>query len=736
MKRYALWLFLLALALTGLTHCSSSKSTPPPPPPPAISVSISQAPPGTMTVNTTAPVTASVSNDSANGGVNWSCTPAGACGSFNPTKTASGTATTYTAPAAAANVSILATSVTDSSKASSPANVTVEDASVTISQAPPAQMAALSTAPVTATVTNDTANAGVNWTCMPAGSCGSFNPTQTASGTATTYTAPASPTNVTIVATSVTDPTASANANTTVVANYSFYLSGQETGELFYAVAGSVTIDPSGNVVAGEQDYNDGSGIASPQPSGDSITGGTLTVDGTTGQGTLTLVTNNASVGSAGTETLGVQFINNNHAQIIEYDSFATSSGSMDLQTLPSALDGGWAFALTGVSTGFQSGRRIVQNTEVNGGVFTISSGNLTNGAVDANNGGTVTMGTAFTGIVSAADSFGRGTITGTGIATTLNYYVIGPEAMRIIDVDAGTSAVGSAFGQGAAAGNFSGASLTNCVFEVASNSLGFIYGADGMILPSAAAPGAFTGVGDVNEEGVIAAASPISGTYTIGSDGYGGLTITNAGLEDVSVLGIYMTDPNLNLSDPNNNGSGLGGALVADLDTAVAGTGYLVPQTDTTSTNMAGNYAFGGQVFDGGGVPTTGWEVDFLGQGTINVGSLVATGIANDPFLTLSSNAEDTSVTYSGNLTPDNTNHGRYLMFPPNDFDATLEAVGSFHETVAVYEAYAGQLVWLAEGTTAVFTGSLDQQAITSLPALREGAPKTAIKTAQKQKP
>jgi hypothetical protein len=90
--------------------------------------------------------------------------------------------------------------------------------------------------------------------------------------------------------------------------NYAFYLSGLEAignqidGPNFYALAGSVTIDANGNVLGGEQDYNDGFGLTSPEPSGDTITGGKLTVNATTGQGKLTLITNNRNLGASGTE--------------------------------------------------------------------------------------------------------------------------------------------------------------------------------------------------------------------------------------------------------------------------------------------------------------------------------------------------------------------------------------------------------------------------------------------------
>jgi hypothetical protein len=72
------------------------------------------------------------------------------------------------------------------------------------------------TASVSATVSNDSAHAGVVWGCTPANACGSFIPSSTASGTATIYTAPATvPTGgqVTITAKSVTDNSKSASSS-------------------------------------------------------------------------------------------------------------------------------------------------------------------------------------------------------------------------------------------------------------------------------------------------------------------------------------------------------------------------------------------------------------------------------------------------------------------------------------------------------------------------------------------
>jgi len=235
-----------------------------------------------------------------------------------------------------------------------------------------------------------------------------------------------------------------------------------------------VTVDGNGNVLGGEQDYNDGVGLLSPQPSGDTIlpTPSGLFVDPATGQGTLTMVTNNTSLGQGGFETLGVQFVNANHALIVQFDGSATSSGSLDTQTLSSTLnDGNYAFTLSGVDPEYQP--------IVLGGVFSITNGGTAlAGTFDADDAGATTLATTFSGVITGPDASGRGTIASSALAVSLNYYVVGPEAIRIIDVDGGDSAAGSVFGQGA--GTFSNASLGSSVFGVESNSLGNLYAAAG----------------------------------------------------------------------------------------------------------------------------------------------------------------------------------------------------------------------------------------------------------------
>jgi hypothetical protein len=325
-------------------------------------------------------VSATVTNDGANAGVNWTCTPTAACGSFNPTSTPSGNTTTYTAPStvpSGGKATLIATSVTDSTK-NAQAQVTITApapppiaVSISTPPTPPATMsvsttAQASTAQIAATVTNDSANAGVNWSCTPTPSCGSsssFSPNPTPSGTATTYTAPStvpSGGRVTLTATSVTDPTKSAStspvlitgvaSNLSLKGQYAFIVSAPTGNPVSRGITtwiGSISLDGAGNVLGGAED------IVAPkyQDPGDTIlaTGAansvsTYSVD-STGHGTMVISTLNH-------ETLHVSFVVTTPTQavIIEKDG-EPGSGTMNLQAplrkFPELIRSPWSELMT-----------------------------------------------------------------------------------------------------------------------------------------------------------------------------------------------------------------------------------------------------------------------------------------------------------------------------------------------------------------------------------------------------
>src|SRR6202044_784465 len=241
----------------------------------------------------------------------------------------------------------------------------------------------------------------------------------------------------------------------------------------------------------------------------------------------------------------------------------------------------------------------------------------------------------------------------------------------------------------------------------------GNLFDAVGQIVPTS---GTFTGVADNNETaflgaGMFADAATISGTYTIGTNGYGSLSITMAngtpgGLLDLNNLGIYLVDPSVNVNDPNNS-SGGGGALVLDLSANVLGVGTLVPQA---SGSFSGNYALGFQdFFPGPPPPLNSGEADFVGNATAGA-TLAGSGTISDPRMILN-NAISTSVTFSGaTITADATNAGRFTITPIT-VPADALAGGTISYSASVYQASSGQLFWIEDGSdglSSVFGGQI----------------------------
>ena len=98
--------------------------------PPAIVVTFSPyfSPPTALNTGSTTGIAAVVTNDSKNGGVNFTCVPAGDCGSFNPAEIASNVPTCYQAPGtvpSSSTVTVTATSVSDPTKSISSAAITI-----------------------------------------------------------------------------------------------------------------------------------------------------------------------------------------------------------------------------------------------------------------------------------------------------------------------------------------------------------------------------------------------------------------------------------------------------------------------------------------------------------------------------------------------------------------------------------------------------------------------------------
>src|ERR1700687_3761372 len=222
------FLLLLILSLGVLLGCGGFGAVRPPESLPS-TISVAIAPSGTsVQINQSAQFLATVQNDPANRGVNWSLTgvncSANACGTLSNLTNSS---LTYTAPAnlpSPSGVSLIATSITDTNKSDRiTITLTAAPNPIVVSVAPASSaIKANQSAPFNATVQNDPANKGVSWTLAGAGcvaaSCGTLSNT---TATSATYTAPStvpSPPVVTLLASSISDSSKSNSATITIAA--------------------------------------------------------------------------------------------------------------------------------------------------------------------------------------------------------------------------------------------------------------------------------------------------------------------------------------------------------------------------------------------------------------------------------------------------------------------------------------------------------------------------------------
>jgi len=332
-----------------------------------MSISITQAPPATMLTNATASVIAVVTNDTLNDGVTWSVSCISApCGTITPTQTGSGTFGTFTAPPVVPSpnpppglqvtITAYATAAGTSVLSSVTVNI-VAPISVKITQGITNNVIVTSgSGSLAATVSNDSANAGVDWavTCGSPGACGSFSPVHTASGASTTFTAPSAvPVGglVTITATSTADPTKSdyqsvtvtnaAPPNSLLQGRFVLSLSARNSQNGPYVLGGVITGDGNGNITGGVVDLADGSGNAASAGLVTIVSPSSYSI-GLDGRGQIQLTINTVALNTSfgvrgstsgtGTLTLSVVFVTKQHALLTEIDSFGNGTGTLDLQ--------------------------------------------------------------------------------------------------------------------------------------------------------------------------------------------------------------------------------------------------------------------------------------------------------------------------------------------------------------------------------------------------------------------
>lgn len=310
-----------------------------------------------------------------------------------------------------------------------------------------------------------TPSAGVAWSVngLAGGDCVAPRPSATTQCHGTidgngNYTAPLSPPTGGLVTISATAGGNTGTAAATVQfsaasltnngANglYAFTLTGVDfTAGNPLDIAGSVTISGSpasstGTITGGVVDINSGTvGLAAQT----AITGGTFQVGALDGRTVMTVTTASANLPSL---TLQVTLISNQHALLIDFDNFATGSGTMDAEdpsSFATLLNGRFAFQFSGIDMNFfpvaVAGTFLANNNSIpiNANGTPVNTQDVVYGALTTPvNVNDLTLSGSYT---AADPALGRGTITmSSTFLGTVNfaYYMIDQTHLKIVEID------------------------------------------------------------------------------------------------------------------------------------------------------------------------------------------------------------------------------------------------------------------------------------------------------------
>jgi hypothetical protein len=358
--------------------------------------------------------------------------------------------------------------------------------------------------------------------------------------------------------------------------HYAFLLNGFDDAGHAEVLAGSITADGAGNITGGEEDSNNVAVGASHVVI--SASGSTYTL-GSDSRGCLVLggstpVTFTFALSSSMTK-----------GRIIEFDD-STGSGGTRLAGILRWQDTS-SFALPQLQPNYAFGVHGWDASEkpfAAAGSFSNSSGTLSNGFADLNDGGTVAAElTAISGTISSiSNTSGRGTMTYTPGGQTFDFsiYMVSTSEFMAVGVDPIANAPITSGEAIATADSFSSASLTGP----------YMFAASGY---SASSAGGDVSIGTLNFDGVsteqgtlfedkagTSTSGAVSGSYSI--DGTSGrVTLTGVGNHPAVV---YLTTPT----------DGISGFVVGTDNSASSGVSESQSGGPFSANSLSGNYVVG----------------------------------------------------------------------------------------------------------------------------------------------
>jgi hypothetical protein len=401
-------------------------------------------------------------------------------------------------------------------------------------------------------------------------------------------------------------------SNSNLSGTYVFSISGIDANGAPYSVVGSFTANGSGGngagaITGGTIDMNDAA-LSAPVANASIASSSTYTV-GIDGRGRAALNTSTP----LGKITLDFVLANSSHGLVTEFDTNATGSGSLDLQTPGTLPAGSYAFIFSGADVS-----RGTANLFATVGNFTLGSGGtISSGIEDFNESGFAYANQALTGNVVLGPASAPATTLTTPQFGTLTYdvFAINAHHLKFIEMDASGTLSGDAYSQTSTtipastfaftlAGSFPGA-------NAASVAGGFIVTDGNGNITNASTE-------DANNTGTVSPPqAPITFTGTYTAAGTGRFTLGNfAGFSEGSAYAAYPCS---------------GGLLLLEIDGSgiMAGAGY--PQTSGATFAASQAYALNLSGVNLGATTGFAAEVDDIAAFIANSSGSTVTGALDE---------------------------------------------------------------------------------------------------------
>lgn len=362
-----------------------------------------------------------------------------------------------------------------------------------------------------------------------------------------------------------TPPPSGGFSNSNLNGTYVFSVSGTDSAGDPYAMLGTITANGNGGITGGAIDINDTAFTAGSAPGLPVGSSSTYNID-VDGRGLAKLNVSGSPFGN----TISLDFVlqDNSHGLITEFDSNASGSGTLDLQTAGAAATGPYAFSL--------SGSEFSGTPAASAGYFSVSGGAISTGVTDFNAGGIPYTNGALTGQVKLGPSpTPSTTLAATGFGGTLTFDAVAIDSthLKFIEMDQFATMSGDAYS------STSATIPTGTLAFVLVGGVSSPVAAGGFIVTDGAGNIAGSSSEDLNNAGNVSTA-PItfSGTYTSSASLLPARSVLNlAGFDGASSFAAYPSS---------------GGTLLVEIDASdlLSGAAYL---QSSTSFSTAAGYAF-----------------------------------------------------------------------------------------------------------------------------------------------